>query len=539
MPQTTKRLPVYAVPRLSGQMSSIRTAHAYWPGLALVFVGFFFSFVVLACGVDNALAGQPRDELNKRYELNGTKKSGKGTPSQTPSAAAPTAVAKPQAPASGGTESPTTARPAPRFDFPTETIERPAAQAETPSPLPAHPLTFDECARLAIKQSPYFLESALEIKSKEIDHTDSYWKLLPNIVLKTGYVLSTPNKNDNRYLVNFSSGSWDPVAAGFSIKATKLITEVAILGHIKAIATGLRNIGVIYMTINSLNQLIAAQEELISLAQQEKAYMTNLLSTGGTNPLEIRIAEQQIEVYRLERSRLESERSDLTDDLKLLLGADPDSRLELNLTDVRDQVMGRYSYQATTPIDVRNNNIDLRIAKHMTVISEYGIKLAYARFLPRLYLESRTADPIDNNTNSTGLYTSLGFNWEIWDWGERWRNLDRQRYNTKKARVKESLQEINLESDWRSAIASKERTESAMKLAKAQVELEALKKRQSEISYQAGTQPFPIYLSQIKEYFIARKNALLKELDDAKSEFALRAVAGDLYTSYIDPKSFE
>ncbi len=410
---------------------------------------------------------------------------------------------------------------------------------ELGSKAPKHAMDFHDCVQLALQQSPYFVDSALEIKLRKFNESDSFYNLFPDVVVSTGYVLTTPYSSSGRWQLNFSTGPYDPISAGFSIKATKLVTEIAILGHMKTISEGLYKLGQMLVHLNLLEKIAVCQDELVAIENHEKNYLNNLLSSGASNPLEIRIADQKLEISRLERDRIEAERIQVMDNLKAFLGIAPDQTLKLNLENLKEQLLGHFSPTNVTVADVKTNSLDLKIQEQMEVISEYDVKLAWARFLPKFNMDVRTVDPIDtDDDDNSGMYTSVGFTWTVWDWGERWRNVDRKRAGVKKAQVKSNLISLKLGTDWRQEMAMQHRSLAALKVANAQVELAGLQKRQSEISYQAGSQPFPAYLQQIREYFNARKEALYKESEYVQSELDLRNLSGNLYKSYIDANSF-
>jgi len=403
--------------------------------------------------------------------------------------------------------------------------------------VPDKALNFENCVHLALRQSPYFVDSAMEVQLQRINESDTWYQLLPKLLVSTGYVVSGPDiDNSDRFSLSFSTGNYDPFTAGFSISAAKLVTQIAILGHMSSINNGLYNLGNMFMTLGQLEQLLVVQDELVSLAMHEKTYLSNLLETGGANPLEVRIAEQQVEMAVLQRESLEARRDELKDDLKIFLGLGVEDNLELDLADSGDQVLGYFRPEDIGVETVRKNNIELKIQQQTREIQEYNIKLAWAKYLPKFYFQARTADPIDKDDADDGLYTSVGFTWTLWDWGERYRNVRRQRLNSRQDLVKENIMELDISSDWRSGLSTKRRTSASLKVARAEVELAGLRKRQGEISYQAGTQPFPAYLAQIREYFLARKEALDKELQDDKAMFELRFMSGDLFNSYINAK---
>lgn len=402
--------------------------------------------------------------------------------------------------------------------------------------MPEGPLNLDDCIHLALQQSPFFLQSAMEIKLKQIDETDSWYKLLPDFQLRTGYVVAGSGSIDNPLVLSFTTANWDPISAGFGIKAAKLVTEVAILGHLKSISTGISNLGNIFLELSGLEQLAGCQDELVNLAQKEKDYLTNLLNSGGSSALEIRIAEQQLEIAKLERDKIEADRRERVDRMKTIIGVDVNTNLKLDMRKPQEQLLKHFDPSKATLADVQSNSLDLIIQRHIVLMQEYNIKLAWAKFLPQFYFETRTSDP--SNNNNSGIYTTVGLNWTLWDWGARNRNIGRQELTREKFKVKEDLTSIELGTSFRSSMALYGRTLAAVKLAQAEVELAMLRKRQSEINYQGGSQPFPVYLQQVREFFLAKKNSLQRELENVKTAFQIRHLSGDLYNSYIDAKMY-
>jgi len=102
------------------------------------------------------------------------------------------------------------------------------------------PLDFDAAARLALRQSPLFTRSALEIELKRLDETDSRSAFLPSVTLRTRYFVhrpEDPHLNPRSYSVSFLTEDYNPIKAYFSLQIRKLLTRMAILSHLRVIGS--------------------------------------------------------------------------------------------------------------------------------------------------------------------------------------------------------------------------------------------------------------------------------------------------------------
>lgn len=406
--------------------------------------------------------------------------------------------------------------------------------------VPSGKLNFTQCVHLALKQSPYLVETAMEVQLRRIDESDSMWNLLPKFKVATSYVIADPDQEyqeDERWDINFLMESWDPIEAGLSIMASQEITKIAILAHMKVINEGLKQLGELFIGLGSIEQMIAIQDELISVSQHQKTFLTNLLDSGSANPLEVRIADQRVEMAILEREQMLAKRDELKENLKTFLGIGEGENLELDLADASNQVHGYFSPSEISVENIKDNSIDMKIESQKRKLAEYQISLAWAAYIPRLKFGFRTPDVVDSDKDTNdGFYTTIGFEWQFWDWGERYRNVRRERLEARKAIASENITGMSVSSDWRTTITRKRSSLAALKVNRALVELAGLRKRQGEISYQAGTQPFPEYLDTIKAYFEARKKAVTSEMDDDMVMLDLRYISGDLFNAYISAK---
>ena len=169
-----------------------------------------------------------------------------------------------------------------------------AAQTLPPGAQP----TFDEAAKIAITQSPYFAKSSLEIDIRRMDETDSRYGMVPPLTFRTVYYVNRPTGSGNGkpYFLSFSTDPYNPLGAYFTLQAQKLVTQVAILTHLQVISLGLEHVGQSYLELEALHKIAACQKDLVQVARENLTYAENRLSIGTGTSLEVKVARQQLEL---------------------------------------------------------------------------------------------------------------------------------------------------------------------------------------------------------------------------------------------------
>ena len=407
-----------------------------------------------------------------------------------------------------------------------------AAQAEPVEAFDPGTMDFDQCVHTALHRSPFLAASGIEIEIRRLDESDAFYQYFPDFRLTVGRVVSGGDDSDRPVSFSIRSGTYDPLEAYFSVQASRLITQVAILEHLQNISEGIYKLGHAFLEMNYLERVILFQEEIVALARHKRDYVDKLVKSGTATSLEYRIAEQEVEMALLEIEKLQLAQVNLRDTVRIILGMDLDQTLDVDLRDADLQVMGGFDPYQMEVATAKGNSIDLKIEEHMHALQEYNILLAYSKFVPTFSGGVTTTDQI--NSDDSGFYFTVGFTTPLWDWGERFRNVSRQKYRLAQQEAKTDLMELQFDASWRALLNARKDAFAEVKMARAQAELASLKKRQAEISYHAGNMNFPNYLDQIVRYFDAQKTVLEKELRHDKAMLELRYVSGDLYKRYVD-----
>ncbi len=422
-------------------------------------------------------------------------------------------------------------------------LAAPAAAAETPDAnfAPQGPLGFDSCARLAIRQSPYFTKSSVEIDIRRMDESDSRYTMVPPVTFRTIYYVDRPNDpllNPRPYSLNFSTEPYNPFGSYYTLQAQKLATRMAIFAHLKSISEGLERIGKLFLNLEAIKRLAALQADLVNLSKENLIYAENRLSIGTGTSLEVRVATQELELAKSEQQRLNQAQRHALANLKSLLGLKPEQQLELDLRDARHQVRGGFDPAAATLEQAKAKSYDLKIMELKKEIQGYNIVLAKSRVFPSLLFTTQSADPL-SITTAKGVYVGLGVEVPVWDGFKRIRNVSRQKAVLKQYSTDKDLKEIDLADKWTTGEDDLGTAAANLKMAQSQEELARLKERQSEIRYQSGQEPLPSWLAARKAVLEAQKATANKTLESDESILNLRQISGDLGYSYVDPNSWE
>jgi outer membrane protein TolC len=411
----------------------------------------------------------------------------------------------------------------------------PMSEAVAP-PAPSGPLSFAQCVGIALKESPFLASSSLEIDVRRLDESDSRYGFVPSVSLRTRYFVNSPN-DSQPYSIQFVTEPFNPVESYFTLQARKVITQMAVLGHLRAISDFVHRLALGFLELDALGQVETYQDELISLARRNSTFTTERLRTGGSSPLEVRVAVQEADLAVMERERLASSRSTIEEGLKNLLGP-PDSRdVSLNTTNAGWQVLGSFDPALVNFSQVQSDSIELKIQNMKQELQTRYVSLAKARFLPTLLFGLETADPLSRSQDGE-LFFSVGLELPLWDGLKRLHDITRQKTILHQYNAEEAMKDIDLAAKWRAALDKLKNASADLELARAREELAGLKKQQSEISYHSGSAYFGAFLAESKGLVEARKNVVLKSLERDKAILGLRHLSGDLHKAYVDTSSF-
>jgi outer membrane protein TolC len=416
-----------------------------------------------------------------------------------------------------------------------------ASQADPPAGPDrlAGTMTYERAVGILVQSSPTVRNSSMEVQLRRLDESDSRLSFIPGITFATRYFPQQPSgSTTDPYSIEFAVESYNPVETYFNLKARKVITEIAILGHLQVISDSILRLGMGYLELEKMDRMQEYLQDWIGLAEQSVAFYTSRMATGGATLVELKIAEQELELGRAEQERALTARATILDGMKSLMGLGVDQIPDLDLRNARDQVINGFNPATATLEKSRAHSIDLKIQHLKVELQKKNVTVSYARFVPNLLLGVSTTDPLGTQTDR-GLFFSFGFTLPVWDGLKRYHNITRQKTVLQQYNYEETAKESDLEKKWKAGQDKLKDTTVQLKLARSQGELGALRLRQVEIAYLAGRELMASVLAEQRKNIEAKKNVSLKELEVDKAALALRALSGDLITSYVDVNAYE
>jgi len=412
----------------------------------------------------------------------------------------------------------------------------PAAQISAPNA----PLTFDEAVRIAITQSPAFTKSSVDIEIRRMDETDSRYAMVPPLTFQTNYYVARPGSGYGKpYSFSFTTNPYNPVGAYFSLQAQKLASKVAVFSHLSLISQGLESLGSFYLSLDALHKLAGYQQDLIKVAQENLTYAENQLTIGTGTSLEVKVAQQELQLARGEQEGIDLGIKRTLTALKNFLGLRSNQTITPVFQDSRRQVLGSFNPDTITLEQAKSHSFDLKALEIFKQLQSYNVSLAIAKSFPTFTLNTQTPDPLSVSTGGYGLYVGLGVQIPVWDGFSRIRDVSRQKAVLRQADARIVQKEDQLEDKWLSQLGQVHDKNVTLKNTQSLEELARLKANQQEVRYHSGEAPLPVFLESRKVLLRAQKDTVTRGLDYDKAVLKAREITGDLGNTYVDANSWQ
>ncbi len=403
--------------------------------------------------------------------------------------------------------------------------------------VPQGPLDFEACVRLALRQSPYLLKSAMDIDLKRLDETDSRWGLVPPVSLQTYYYLDRPFSTSKPYSLNFNWDPYNPLGSFFLLQAQKMVTQMAIYGHMQSILQGIERVGKQFLDLAAMKRQAVLEDDLVKVWGENLAYAQNRLDIGTGTSLDVRVATQELESAKDEKERLEISQRRTLSSLKTFLALKPEDPFNLDLHDPRRQVLGSFDPAAATLEQAIARSFELKIEKLKTKMQEFNVSVAKTKVYPSILLNAQTPNPL--YSTSGGLYVGVGLDIPVWDGFKRIRSVSREKTILRQVGLEKDMKEGDLTDQWNALQEDLKGAAGALKLAQSKEEVAHLKERQAEIRYQSGGKTLDTWLDARNDAIEAQKTATTKALEYDEYVLNLRKISGDLGNSYVDQNSWQ
>jgi outer membrane protein TolC len=412
--------------------------------------------------------------------------------------------------------------------------------AQTSAQTPGSPLTFEEAVKIAITQSPHFTKSSLDIDIGRLDETDSRYGMVPPLTFRTYYYVNRPSGTGQGkpYSLSFSTLPYNPLGAYFTLQAQKLSTKAAILSHLRVISGGLASLGIYYLGLEAAHKQAGIQKDLIKVAQENLTYAENRVAIGTGTSLEVKMAQQQLQLARGEQEGIALAINRNLSSLKNFLGLPSSQNITPAFHDSRRQVLGSFNPATVTLEQAKIRSYELMVFDIYKQLQQYNISLAIAKSFPTVLFNTQTPDPLSVSTGY-GLYVGLGLEIPVWDGFTRIRNVSRQKALLKQVGAKKGERESVLEERWFVTLEKIHEHSIGLKNAQSLEELARLKSHQQEVRYHSGEVPLAVFLESRNEVLRAQKETLRRGLEYDQEVLKFRELSGDLGNTYVDASAWQ
>ena len=162
---------------------------------------------------------------------------------------------------------------------------------------------FEDCVFLTIQQSPLLVNSAVNLEIKRVALTDAVWKYLPEprMTLQVSNNLTRLNMDSKdtpgdygrtKLRVGFYAAFPNPVATYFEHQVQKIMVNLAISTHRKAIGEAIYKIAQAYLKLQAQRNIVAAQKELLPVGKELISYWQQVESVEGRQGVSLNLATQ-------------------------------------------------------------------------------------------------------------------------------------------------------------------------------------------------------------------------------------------------------
>ena len=422
----------------------------------------------------------------------------------------------------------------------------PAAPAASGSPsLPPEgaTLSFDECVIMAAQQAPDLVDSVIDLELAEIKADTAYWKRFPSIDARFRVTANLTRQHeeyrDTTARLDFGIYGFEPVASQFTYKAERLLQDVALSTHQKAVEKRGEQIGVTLLRLENLERVRDRQAARLALAKQLVAFQQANQGAAGDR-LETALARHQEKAAQAALEKTDAAMASLYLSLKLMLGIDLDRQIKArggSVVEVLQSDKASAALAANEWAEVWNRSLDARIGRATLKLQDYNIMLAWAKYLPNVSMEVVTANPDSDYASYSSkddVFVHLYFTLPLFDWGERSRGVDSARLQKSQAAQRGKLGRLTFAQQWKEEWLNMKMARADLDFARERLAVAKLEAQKASLQHSSGEMSFDALVN-------ARTKVIDEEIavEDAALQLRLKELAAWMMCGSFRNRFFE
>jgi outer membrane protein TolC len=385
--------------------------------------------------------------------------------------------------------------------------------------------TFEDCVFLAIQQSPLLVNSAVEIEVKRVALTDAKWHYLPEPRMtfqvsnnltryNTGMSQLTGNYEQTNFRVGFYAAFPNPVATYIEHNAQKLMVNLAIATHRKAVGEAVYKIAQAYLQLQTQQKILAAHKEILPIGKEVVNYWRQVETVDGRQGVSLNLAIQHERELNLNIEQAVMQETMERTRLKIIAGVDPQQRLNVD-TKNADAILGDFDGQALAWEERWTTGEDELLLRGQIKLADYNIMVAWAQYIPNMNLQINQSPPAGQYNPPHGredFFLHLNFDFPLLDWGHRYRGVQTARMEKAKAFHSIFQKRTEYSNEWLRAQQNMSLALTKLKLAKTRFTTTEMQYKESHIAFSEGTLQLPDMTARQEAMVTARIAVIEAEL---------------------------
>ena len=413
--------------------------------------------------------------------------------------------------------------------------------------VPEKHYNFEDCVYLAIQQSPLLATSSIKLEMSRLKEKDAAWEYVPELHMELSSAVNLTQYNEGNpnnygdyaktvFRLRFYATVPNPVSTYFNIKVREIMTNIAVLGHRKAIGLAIWEIADSYLQMHAQKRIRDEQAKLPDIVKETTTYWKAMDSSVGGHTLDMDKARQNETQVTLQQDKTRHVDKMIRMRLKTLLGLGSDQPLETELQNsaaiFQDFDGRKLHWEDRWTLSEEYLTRKLGIA-----LQDYNILLAWAQYMPTISLAVDNYPPAGQAQPPGGredTFFHFGFDFTLLDWGRRYRGVQTARMNKAIAFLDMAEKRTKYENTWAQSRQAYEMALTNKELAKGDLRSAELEQQKSEIEYAGGTLDLPT-LTKSKEAVIRARVSLIEaELAAQQAELQWMHLAGILEERFMD-----
>lgn len=373
---------------------------------------------------------------------------------------------------------------------------------------PGKVFSFEDCVFLTIQQSPMLVKSAVDIEIKKLALTDAVWKYLPEPHLSlivtnnlTRYNLDekdTPGDYGRPKLrAEFEAVFPNPVATYFEHKVQKILVNLAIATHRKAVGEAIFNIAQAYLKLSAQKEILKVQQELLPLSKELVAYWQQVEHVEGRQGVALDMARQHVREIELTIEKTKMQETMDRTRLKILAGVEPRQRFETAM-ESPDEIVGSFKGPDLRWENRWEKTEDDLLLRAQIKLADYNILVAWAEYIPNMTLRVNNNPPAGEYQTPHGqedTFLHLVFDFPLLDWGRRYRGVQTARMQKAQAFHEMAQKRADYSNKWLGAEQDAALARTEMQLQQNHLDTAEMQYKEARIAFDEGTAELPDLVS--------------------------------------------